>query len=244
MLPAEHVERRRWMTCLEERRKTLQSMSDLFATADLGVVENAINTVMLEVQPVESCLSEDEVLPAPQHATASDEAMRSALARARVLRAAGKYAEAEQIAGEVRNDAEDAEARLLFAEALVLIGEISAELRRSDAEQLLRFALAASERVANDELRARAWIALIAWYAHWGKQPEARFADSQANAILGHMGRPMVLESTRLMHLAQLESTDHGDLDKAVRYAEAAVRLRRQLRPRRPADLCGRGRRG
>src|SRR5439155_3228172 len=48
---ARSPERQRFTRCLEERRKILQSMSDVFRTADPRVSENALNTVMLEVQP-------------------------------------------------------------------------------------------------------------------------------------------------------------------------------------------------
>jgi eukaryotic-like serine/threonine-protein kinase len=228
--------RARWMSCLEERRKTFGGMSDLFARADATVVENALNTVIQEVTPASSCKSvEQATVAAVEGSTSADEQMRSGLALARVLRAAGKYPEAIVEALNVINIASDKDARHVEAEAMLLVGELYVQLDAPNAEENLREAIAAAERVGNDELRARAWIALTSWYSTpgrvaRGKSVDASWADRQARSILRRLGNPPLLLASQLMGAGALAQAT-GDSIEAQRTFEKAVDILAALLP-------------
>jgi tetratricopeptide (TPR) repeat protein len=221
--------RRRTASCLEERRKTLKSMSDLFAAADLGVATHALNTVMAEVQPIESCLEtmRDEAPTVIKPDV--DESMRFGLAQARVLKTAGKYDRAVIEARRVANMAEDAHADRVKAEAQLLVGELNVLLGRNDAEENLQVAIFTAEAVGNDEVRARAWIALMGWYTDRHRIKEATQAGRVTASILERMRRPALLESFRLNQQGELYAVQ-DETYEAQRMFEQALELQRQLK--------------
>jgi tetratricopeptide (TPR) repeat protein len=228
------ADRRRVAACLEERRKTLQSTSDMFAAADRQVVDQALNTMMLEIQPVAGC-SVSGAEPPPTVSAEADERMRSGLARARVLKAAGKWREAVKAGLNVAVEAEEPDpahpqAPQVAAETRLLLGEIYADRRRVDAEVNLLRAITFAEAVGNDEVRARAWLGLIVWYVERRRFPEAKHASDQANAISNRLGRPPLLEAARL-NQEGMRAKRLGRNQEAVTAFREAVRLRREHLP-------------
>ncbi len=223
-------ERRRWTACLEERRKTLHSLSDLFATADAQVVTDAPNTLMLEVQPSETCrmgiARHGRAAPVDSEA---DERMRSGLARARVLKTAGKFDEALTQALEVLDEAADEQLPLVEAEAQLLAGEIHSQLRHAEAKGYLESALALGEALGNDELRARAWIAMMPTCLE--AACDAAFAARMADTVVERLGRPPLLEASRL-NAAGLIAFGRRDLETAEKAFREALQLREAHLPK------------
>jgi tetratricopeptide (TPR) repeat protein len=231
LLPPSTPDRRRFQACLAERRKRLDSMGELFASADRAIIDNAIDIVTLEVEPAASCRPNAQtVMPSPA-ALVGDDHMRSELARARVLRAAHKYKSAAIEALKVSNEAADADALEVKAEADLAVGETYADEGRDGAREYLRKAIVAAEGQGNDELRARAWIALVSWSApDISKLDEAKFGDEVAPAILVKLGRPALLEAARLTAHARIKLMEHS-VDEAQASLEEALKLRRAHLP-------------
>ena len=220
--------RARREACLEEHRKTLQGMSDVFASADAYVMSYAVNTVLLEVTPASACKSSAPAEAARvDGSSSSDEGLRARLARARVRSAAGQKLEAIGEGRSVANEARQQKARHVEAEAMLLVGEVTRETNRLDAEQNLREAIVAAERVGNDELRLRAWIELVFLDTRQARLDDAQLADRQARAILKRLGNPPLLLASELMaagFLAEALETGTGRKD-----FEEALKIRQSL---------------
>ena len=229
--------------CLEERRKTLQSMSNLFASADPQGLENALTTIILEVSPASSCVA-SQTTPAPIHGPAAvEQAGGESLALARVMQAAGKYDNAITEALKVADGAQKKGNRLLEAEAMLLAGQTSQELNAREghvAEEELHKAIALADSVGDDEIRAQGWISLITLYAERvrfnvpGAMTNAMHADGQARAVIERLGTPPLLEADHQMALGILATAPDADEEPRV-YFRSALELRKaHLRPDHP----------
>jgi tRNA A-37 threonylcarbamoyl transferase component Bud32/tetratricopeptide (TPR) repeat protein len=215
--------------CLETRRKTLAGLSDLFAVADVQVVNNAVNTIAFEVMPVAPC---DAAQSAPTPAEPEREAiteLRTRLIQARVMRAAGKTATALELTEGALRDAQSLGARSVEAEATLLSGLLHAELRDAGAVDVLKRAIVLADAEGNDEARAQAAVALVKTYASRGRSVDARVANTQAQAIVERLGRPPLLEALRLNALGELDE-EEGRPEALADFTEA-LRLRRQVLP-------------
>lgn len=221
--------------CLAARRRALGSLSTLFHQPDAEVLENAINTVILEVLPVASCRFADAT-PAPaatpdgEARRAPDEDLEGLLGNARVLKAAGKYPEAIADALRCAALAGETHDRRLEAEAQLVAGQLFADLRRLDAEDALRRAITLAEAVGADEERAQAWIALSGWYAQRNRMELAKDAAQQADGVVARLGRPDLLEAERLTQQGTLWAYA-GEREKARDAFDQALSLRRRHLP-------------
>jgi tetratricopeptide (TPR) repeat protein len=223
-------ERQRLEACLEERQKTLASLSELFATADLQVVTSAVNTLSLEVVPAALCGQAARPAARPA-ASAATSALRSRLARARVLLASGRKAQAAEAALRVGDEAERQGQLQVVAEARLLEGVGRGDLRQAEAGEVLRRAVTAADRAQADEERARAWVALSSWLAsREEREVEARVALESADGVVERLGRPPLLEAERLTALGQLEA-GRGDGPAARAAFASALQLRQGALP-------------
>lgn len=217
--------------CLASRRRVLSSLSGLFHQPDAEVLENAATTVILEVLPVASCRLTQAPTPpgAPDtpDTPAPNEDLDGLLGNARVLRAAGKYPEAISDALRCATLAEAARDGHRQAEAQLLAGQLFADLRRLDAEDALRRAVALADAVGDDEGRAEAWLALAGWYAQRNRMDLAKDATQQADAVVARVGRPDLLEAA--LHAQQGTVWAYaGDSEKARQAFDTALSLRRR----------------
>ena len=117
------------------------------------------------------------------------------LARARVLRAAGRAGGGKDVALSVAAAAERAGAARVAAEAQLLAGQLSEELKEVGAEDRLRLAIAAADAVGDDESRARGWLTLVVHYAERHEFPASVGAEQQAEAIISRLGSPQLLDA-------------------------------------------------
>lgn len=224
------AERRARTLCLGTRGAVLSSLAEVFASADAQVVENAQATITLEVQPAASCQSDEAPSLALVQDSDADRSLRPDLSRARVFRAAGRYVDGMSAALEAAADAHEAKAWRVEAEAQLLAGQLSAELRRPDAEALLKSAVSLAERSGSDDERARAWIGLVGWYSERDRFDAAHDALNAAEDVTVRLGRPELLEALRLTQLGQL-ATREGELDQARQAFQRALALRRKHYP-------------
>ena len=216
--------------CLESRGRVLQSLSELFLSADAEVVATAVNAVRLEVLPVAGCLTSSVSEPRVVPDSEADQRLRPLLARARVLRAAGQYDDGILAANAVVDQAHAVGAVRVEAEAQLLAGQLSSLLRRADTEAMLTQAVRLSEQASADEERVRAWLLLITWYASHEDFEGAWRASDQADAILDRLGRPDHLEALYQNQRGQLLK-QQGDRPGAIEAFKRALELRRKHYP-------------
>jgi eukaryotic-like serine/threonine-protein kinase len=156
----------RRMLCLDQRLEEARALTALFGRADAQVVEQAVKAVA-GLGRLESCadvqaLTARVPLPATLELRARVEAVERDLARAKALRAAGKYPEglalARQVAGRVKN----VEYRPVQAAALYHLGDLEERSGLfAPAEQTLRKAVSKAEAAGDDEMKARAALTLL-----------------------------------------------------------------------------------
>jgi tetratricopeptide (TPR) repeat protein len=143
--------------CLDDRRAELAALTETFTDADEKVVERAVSAVA-RLAPVEACADVDtltenqepEVDPAQAQEVAR---LRGELTRARTLLMAGRGQRAQPIAAEVEATAKDIGHVRSRTWALLLMGQIDADLGDHDsaAEHLT---LAYHEAIASHDDKA------------------------------------------------------------------------------------------
>jgi tetratricopeptide (TPR) repeat protein len=229
-LPLQDPSRERVLDCLEGRRTVLQSMSDLLATADQVAADNAVNTILLEVKPPQTC-----GVSATHHAerlgdTENATALREKLARARIFRSAGKFDEAIDVGYQVADAAEKSGDARVEAEARLVLGSLFAQLHQNPAEATLRRAAMLAERVSDDELRARATIGLVGVYSDFNNLDEAHWASDTADALLERLQRPPLLYGTLLCAQGKLEARK-GEQEDALKLFRECFGLLEKILP-------------
>jgi tetratricopeptide (TPR) repeat protein len=153
------------MGCLEDRKKELAALSDLFVIADDETVERSVQAVEA-LPPVSVCADVKmltTVTPPPAdprlRAVLADERTQLATARARL--GAGKYKEGLNTAEIVAPVAQQLGYRPLIAETQALIGEL--RFKSGDyhgADRAWRDALYAAEEARLDELKSKVAVDL------------------------------------------------------------------------------------
>ena len=153
------------MSCLDDRKKELAALADLFVIADDETVERSVQAVEA-LPPVSVCADVKQlttVTPPPAdprlRAAIADERTQLATARARL--GAGKYKDGLNKAEIVAPVAQQLGYRPLVAETQALIGEL--RFKSGDyqgADRAWRDALYAAEEARLDELKSRVAVEL------------------------------------------------------------------------------------
>ncbi|MDB4970375.1 MAG: Serine/threonine kinase [Myxococcales bacterium] len=153
------------MGCLDERRRELGALTELFVAADDETVERAVQAVEA-LPPVSMCsdvrgLTQAEPQPSDPRLRAVIAEQRNRLATARARLSAGKYKEGVEASAPVQPVAAQLGYRPLVAEERMLAGEL--EFKTGDyhgAERAWKDALYASEEARLDELKSRVAVRL------------------------------------------------------------------------------------
>lgn len=209
-------------TCLERRRDELRALGDLLAQADEEVAGKVVQAVQ-SLSPVTQCGPEAMALTATaEEAEANTPALWAQVARARVMRAAGRYAQGLALAKDVSERA--APGSPLQAEALLWLGmlqDLAGDSRAS--EKSLNEALLAAERSRQRELAAAAWTHLVNTVGvQQGRIEDGERYARHAEAVLASLGRPARLEVALSLYMGQLAW-------RAGRPVEAVQHLERTL---------------
>ncbi len=209
------------VTCLERRRDELRALGDLLAQADEEVARRATQAVQ-SLSPVTQC-GAGAVAPAGADEAATP-ALWAQVARARVLQAAGQYAQGMALAKDAAGQA--APGSSLQAEALLWLGvlqQLAGDARAS--EKTLNEALLAAERSRQRELAAAAWIHLVnSVGVQQGRVEDGERYARHAHAVLESLGSPARLEMTLSLYLGQL-SWRAGRPTEALQHLERALAL-------------------
>jgi tetratricopeptide (TPR) repeat protein len=211
-------------TCLERRRDELRALGDLLAQADDEVAGKVVQAVQ-SLSPVTQCGPGEAVLPrAADDGGATSKALWAQVARARVLRAAGRYAQGMALAKDAAERA--APGSSLQAEALLWLGtlqDLAGDSRA--AEKSLDEALLAAERSRQPELEASAWIHLVNTVGvNQGRAEDGHRYARHAGAVLASLGRPDRLEIALSMAQGQLAWRE-GKPVEALQHLERTLAL-------------------
>ena len=211
-------------TCLQRRRDELRALGDLLAQADDEVAGKVMQAVQ-SLSPVTQCGPGAAGAPAAvQEPGDSAPTLWAQVARARVLRAAGRYTQGIALAKDAAERA--APGSPLQAEALLWLGVLwSAGGDARAAEKSLDEALLAAARSRQRELEAWAWIHLInAVGVQQGRVEDGQRYARHADAVLESLGRPARQEMALSMFLGQL-SWRAGKPVEALQYLERTLAL-------------------
>lgn len=233
----------RRMLCLDQRLRDAGALTDLFRHADAEVVEKAVSAVSA-LPAVAGCgdleaLRSRLPLPADPAVRREVEAAGRELARVRALRAAGKYQQGLEVARAVAEKAGKLSYRPVQAEALYLLGDL--QERAGDvegSEPTLRQALLRAEAASDDEVKARAAIALLRVVGEVQNDFErAEEWRSFAAATLDRLAGHRELRAEYLDQLGRVKKAE-GLYPEALKHHEEAVVLRRQGRGERSPELA------
>jgi len=208
------------MRCLDGRLAEVTALTRLFTQADAEVVEQAARAAK-GLPPVADCakVATRTAGPLPEDPSAREraEALRRTLVQARVLRAAGKYAQGVALVEPAAVAAKASGDRYGTADAFLLLGQLRE--RAGDfhgAESALFESLRAAESGRNDEAAARAWISLVRVTGEKLERYDlAQRWTERAEAAIERLGGNEVLR-------AQLLTWSGLTLYGEGRYAEAA----------------------
>jgi tetratricopeptide (TPR) repeat protein len=205
--------------CLDGRLQRLRALIDLYAAADAGTVERAVQAV--EALPsVAFCVSAESQRSAPVPADIEQrtavERVRAEIARVASLYNTGKYAEGMREVAAVVDAAAATGYRPIMAEALHHRGVLEHTLgRHRDAETSLFDAASTAQAAGYDR---QAGLSYAALYDLVGTT-ELRFEDGKrwealAAAIIERLGGDVELEMRLARNRASV-AIERGDLDAA-----------------------------
>jgi tetratricopeptide (TPR) repeat protein len=223
--PEDHFLQR--STCLERRRDELRALGDLLAQADEEVASKAVQAVQ-SLSPVTQCGPRTPAsISTNQEAEDASPALRAQVARAKVLRGAGRYAQGLELARDAAERAAPGSA--LQAEAQLWLGVLQGLAGDAKAaEKSLTEALLTAERSRQRELVAAAWIQLVNIVGvQQDRFEEAERHARHAEAVLASLGEPTRLELELSLYVGQL-SARAGKPDEALRHLERTLALQQQ----------------
>lgn len=222
----------RRMFCLEQRRREVEALVQVFSRADALTVERAASATAalpgLEECADTAALTSRVPPPADPQVQARVEALTQSLARARALGAAGKYRDGLTIARQAAAEAEKVPYPPIAAETLLLRGNLEDRAGEPDsAAATLLAAVALAEAAAVDEVKARAAIARLRVLGKTlGRFEEAHEWEALAAAAVERLDGDERLTAEYLHELGQVYESEG-------RYPDAQVQLLRALEIRR-----------
>jgi tetratricopeptide (TPR) repeat protein len=182
------------MTCLESSRQSLRALGDVFASADVTVVREAVNaaSALPELARCADVPVLRAVMPPPQapDARRKVEALRTATAEVRALRDTGRWREGLRRLTPLVDEARALGYKPVLAEILSLLGWIHYwNADPKTAEKSYEEALWAAEASRHDQVSAEAAIQLTGMTA-WelGRPGDSERWAHLAEAILQRMG--------------------------------------------------------
>jgi eukaryotic-like serine/threonine-protein kinase len=207
------------VSCLGRHLRELETMTDLMASGEAKVVENAVVSVQ-SLPDVHACddiaALSSRIAPPSAEAGTRVEAGYGRLAEARARELAGRYEEAVALAREVADEAEavgypplHAAARHRMAAAQGLMGDFQA------AEEHLVSAVVSAERSRDEPTAADAWIDLVWVVGVEQPRPEEalrwiRFAEAALDRLGDDRLRRALLDHNRGGVLYRLERYDEA----------------------------------
>jgi tetratricopeptide (TPR) repeat protein len=219
--------------CLDTRVAELRALTDLLASADIGVAMQAVDAAARLPDP-RVCADPRRLVAyreiADTQARNDAAAARATLGRAGAAGAVGRYADATAQASAVEGIARDLDDPALEAAALLVRGQNEAAAGdNAKGEQSLRRAVSRAELADDHATRAQALTHLVFIVG----QDSARFAEARAlgadaGAVLRVIGADPLLRA-QLDGALGVAAKRGGDLDLALEHHRAALDATREL---------------
>ncbi len=218
------------MNCLDERRKELAALVSVLSSADAGTVEKSVSLAYgltgLTACADTAALTAMERPPTDAETTRQVDHLRTRIAEARALMAAGKVSTGLEQARAIAGAAAAIGYRPVEAEAFYLLGQLEASAgEQDDAEKSLLRAVQAAEAGRHDRFAASALVSLV-FLVGYEKAEYARGMElsRHAAAFLERVGGDPMIEGVLEKALGAVEG-QQGRLDEAVRHFERAGTL-------------------
>ena len=213
------------LDCLDERWTDLRTAVEIFADADAGVAEHAVQAAS-ELRPPHRCTTaalRDEASGAGVDAAAML-AIRETLSRVRVENDAGRHARARELARAALARADEAGDAALRAEALLQLGFTELADEAVDAAVVtLTAALELADEAGHDGVRAAAATRLVrAVGVQQSREAEGMMWGRIAGAVIRRLGSPPDLAVELHANLAKVHF-------HFARYAEAVAEFDRAV---------------
>jgi eukaryotic-like serine/threonine-protein kinase len=233
------------MACLDERRETLSALTELFTTADDGVVQNAVSAAgaLPRLDECADISALRAVVKRPQDPASSRRAAQlgADLAHVMALRASGQCAAADRTVAPLVAAARAADDRPLLADALVemgLLAQFCVQPLRGVEALKEAYATAISAHKDSVAIAASSEVALLS-ANRLGDLTAARDWVRIARASLDGHGRDDHLEGMVLTAEGML-LTSQGDYDRAmVKIRDAQAITAKALGADHPFALTG-----
>ena len=219
--------------CLDQRRASLEALVDALAQADAAMVDRAV-IAAASLPPLATCADTEaltQAIPPPEEpeAAARVRAQREALARAKSLEDAGRYAPAVQLATAALAEAEDVRYAPLAAEALLRMG--SAQLQGGEAAQAetnLGEALWRGLAHDHDEVAAVAASKWLFVQAELTRTPQEAVREIRLAEALADRVRDMPVARGEVLNNLGVVYLDAGQYDRSRVVLEAALATKRE----------------
>jgi tetratricopeptide (TPR) repeat protein/predicted Ser/Thr protein kinase len=228
-------ERDQQLVCLRHRRAELATLLEVFADADEDTIQRAVRATD-SLSPLEECEAGQSaaggLTPPPPDVATRVEALRDQLSRVRVLRTAGRYEQALEVARAAVRDATQIGYEPVRAQALGALGTTQEDLAAyDDAVASLEEAFYAAEACGHDVVAASSAIDLffIEGYRR-GHMTEAEHWHGNAEAAVGRLGEADREQRAELVRVAGTIALRQADYDEAARLSKEALNIVRELR--------------
>jgi tetratricopeptide (TPR) repeat protein len=219
------------MSCLDRHRDHLGVLVELFASADAGVIEGAVDAAAGLPDPA-ACVDVERVsasldgldTDAERRARAE---LETGISRAQVQLGAARYEQAEATAAEVAARARQRDDAWMLAEAALVRADAEEALGHTDlAEDLYHDALSAALRAGHSRAVAEVSIGLL-WIAGRSTRPlaDVRRWLGHGEAALARIGGHPEYRA-RLLNAAGRGFLNHGKFKDAETLLRMAVRIR------------------
>lgn len=232
------------MTCLEERRTALTALTSVFASADRGTVESAVDAVNA-LPPLEPCSNEKLLQahvepPGDEGTRRRVDALRARGAAAKALNDTGKHSQAIGLWRDLLVEARETRYKPVIVEQLVgLADAMHAGTLLPEAVPALTEATWLGLATGREELAAEAAVELVyfegAYQAH--HERGAMWANL-ARAILDRLGDDHDLLRAWLLNNESVLATDRNDPENALALIRRSIALKEKALPPNHPDLA------
>ena len=221
------------IACLDQRLAALDALAGVFELGTAATVENAAKAAQ-QLPQLAACADREalaQTVPPPADPVTRGRviALRTRLAEATALRAAGDVARATAIATSLAPEATALGYPPVAAEALLLRGVVEADRVQAAAETTLAQAADLAEAGRADVTKAEAWLQLVRAATGQAHYAAAHAHAQHAGAVLARLGPGHEVLAARLANYEGSTFMEEGDYAHALALQQQALALREKL---------------
>jgi eukaryotic-like serine/threonine-protein kinase len=233
----------RQRSCLEQRLEYVEALTTVLGTISDAKTAIRAASVVEQLPEVEACTRPDLPLTEPDPpmplVAGRVRQIEARTTRIRMLQNTGQFQRASQEIDAVVADARGTGYPAIISRALIAQADTLEGLGKYDQlETILDEAARQAATSRDDYLAAEAWIERVgAVGTHFARYADGHKWASAADVAVLRAGNPPWLRSLLQLHVAALW-LEQGEVAKAHAEAQAAIALREQFFPDRPAAIA------